>query len=346
VTTSGLAWTIDDGGVLYINGQQIDSLNPVAPDSSTPWTTLNSFTLPVADLNPGINTVTMTMTNSDDAFEGARLEGTLSATPSHYVGYNENFQNLTGSPQNRINIVLQGDWTNLIQLNYPTFGSGNTGFTTSFANGVTTLSIYSLNGSTIPTGVQNPPPHVGYSLYNGQGGGEEASPETIMKYFGAVQTNPGASLRLPAPTFFVSNPGSGAGVKYMIISATVQWANGTTSQEWDEQAVPDGQSLKAEIGNSDPDDGDIFLSKVGFMLSATQIPLDDLNSTDLPPLGSSGSEFQVLPGVPDGTDVPEGGVAQSSFIVVPEPSALCLAGMAALSLLTRRRRRRRGAAER
>ncbi len=255
VTTSGLKWSVDDGGILFLNGKQIAAINPVTIDTNTAhWTTPGSFTLPLAYLNAGVNTITMTITNADQTTDGARLEGTITAGPAstgHFVGYNENFQNLTGSTQNQVNIVLQGDWTGLIQVNYPTFGVGNTGFTTSFANGQTTLTIFSNNGVGLPSGATNPPPHVGYSLFNGQGGGEGASPETVLKYFGPLAAIPAAPLRLAAPTFFVNNPGSGANTRFLILYATVELGNGSVSGEWDEQQVPAGANVRAMLGNFD-----------------------------------------------------------------------------------------------
>ena len=70
-------------------------------------------------------------------------------------------------------------------------------------------------------------------------------------------------------------------------------------------------------------DGDVTLSNVGFQLSQTLIPLDNLNFGDYPPPGSSGSNFTPLPQY----DGPMSGV--------PEPStwAMMLIGFASLGFL-------------
>ncbi len=73
---SGAMWTIDDVGTLSINGTQIGSLS-----SGGPWTSLHAFTLPVADLLPGLNTLEITITQSDQDYEGVRLEGSITASP-------------------------------------------------------------------------------------------------------------------------------------------------------------------------------------------------------------------------------------------------------------------------
>ena len=73
VSLSG-RWTIDDQGTLSLNGNQIASLPP-----GNPWASLHSFAVAAGSpfLNPGLNTLTLTITNSDKEGDGARLEGTL-----------------------------------------------------------------------------------------------------------------------------------------------------------------------------------------------------------------------------------------------------------------------------
>lgn len=73
------SWAIDDAGTLSLNGTQIASL------SSGAWTSLTAFTAPSADFVVGANTLTMTVTSSDNFKEAARLTGSVtsavSATP-------------------------------------------------------------------------------------------------------------------------------------------------------------------------------------------------------------------------------------------------------------------------
>ena len=76
VAISG-AWTVDDGGTLNLNGHQIASLG------SGNWGMLDSFSVPAGSpyLNQGLNTLTITITESDDYLEGVNLEGNVTATP-------------------------------------------------------------------------------------------------------------------------------------------------------------------------------------------------------------------------------------------------------------------------
>jgi hypothetical protein len=65
------SWTIDDGGTLNLNGNQIGSLSRGA------WVTLNPFSVAAGSpfLNQGLNTLSITITDSDRGLEGVRLEG-------------------------------------------------------------------------------------------------------------------------------------------------------------------------------------------------------------------------------------------------------------------------------
>ncbi len=67
------SWAIDDAGTLSLNGNQIASL------SSGAWTSLTPFTAPSADFVVGTNTLTMTLTSSDNFKEGARLTGSVTS---------------------------------------------------------------------------------------------------------------------------------------------------------------------------------------------------------------------------------------------------------------------------
>jgi hypothetical protein len=69
-------WTLDDAGTLSLNGNTISTLGVGS------WTSLNSFTAPNSDFVPGLNTLTMTITASDQLFEGVRLQGFVSGSPA------------------------------------------------------------------------------------------------------------------------------------------------------------------------------------------------------------------------------------------------------------------------
>ncbi len=70
------AWTVDDGGTLYLNGHAIASLN------SGSWGSLNDFAIPAGSpfLNAGLNTLSITITQSDENFEGVNLEGSVNTS--------------------------------------------------------------------------------------------------------------------------------------------------------------------------------------------------------------------------------------------------------------------------
>jgi len=73
------SWAIDDIGTLSLNGHEISSL--LAPGPSA-WATLTPFSVAAGSpfLNQGLNTLTITITASDNSLEGVRLEGALSET--------------------------------------------------------------------------------------------------------------------------------------------------------------------------------------------------------------------------------------------------------------------------
>lgn len=75
VSLSGF-WTIDDGGMLDLNGNQIDSLSV----NNNPWTSLHSFSTISSYFLPGINTLSITITDSDNTYEGVRLQGSVTGT--------------------------------------------------------------------------------------------------------------------------------------------------------------------------------------------------------------------------------------------------------------------------
>ncbi len=68
-------WAIDDTGTLSLNGNVISTLG------GSVWGSLTSFSVPAgsAFFNPGVNTLTMTVTTTDRFLEGVRLRGTVNA---------------------------------------------------------------------------------------------------------------------------------------------------------------------------------------------------------------------------------------------------------------------------
>lgn len=79
----------------------------------------------------------------------------------------------------------------------------------------------------------------------------------------------------------------------------------------------------------------LTLENVGYFISNTQIPLDNLNFGDTPPPGLIGSQFSPLPQY-DGMTV---GAGQSINVNTPEPGTLMTFGSCALALAAVLRRR-------
>jgi hypothetical protein len=76
VSISGL-WSIADGGTLSINGFQVASLDV----STNPWGTMHPFSINnPADFNQTLNTMSITVTQSDQVFEAARFEGVVTGS--------------------------------------------------------------------------------------------------------------------------------------------------------------------------------------------------------------------------------------------------------------------------
>lgn len=73
---SGTQWSIDDAGFVALNGNALDT------EGGGQWGSFHSFSVPLGDLLQGVNVLTMTGTGSDNFLEAARLEGTLTISPS------------------------------------------------------------------------------------------------------------------------------------------------------------------------------------------------------------------------------------------------------------------------
>jgi hypothetical protein len=73
-------WGIDDYGQLFMNGI---ALSPSLSGGDYPWGYSMSFSVPDADLLPGLNTITAVLQQSDDNYEGVRVEfDTATADPA------------------------------------------------------------------------------------------------------------------------------------------------------------------------------------------------------------------------------------------------------------------------
>ena len=77
VTTASLsaAWAIDDAGEVRLNGYLLSTLAPGA------WGSLTSFSAGSAAFVAGVNTLTISFTDTDNYLEAVRLEGTVTVQP-------------------------------------------------------------------------------------------------------------------------------------------------------------------------------------------------------------------------------------------------------------------------
>ena len=76
---SKLHFTLDDQGYVTLNG------NVVATQTGGLWATMNAFSIPVADLVQGVNTLTITSEYADYDVEGVRMEGSLTVSTTAQV---------------------------------------------------------------------------------------------------------------------------------------------------------------------------------------------------------------------------------------------------------------------
>jgi hypothetical protein len=81
VSLSGGYWAIADGGSLTLNGNSISDL---PANTASDWNQLHSFSVPTGSpyFNQGLNTLTLTVTASDNLYEAARLQGVVTGTAS------------------------------------------------------------------------------------------------------------------------------------------------------------------------------------------------------------------------------------------------------------------------
>ena len=71
-------WAIADGGTLDVNGHLVSSL---PGNVGSDWEILHPYSIiNTSWLNPGTNTISLTVTNSDNVYEAARFEGGITGT--------------------------------------------------------------------------------------------------------------------------------------------------------------------------------------------------------------------------------------------------------------------------
>jgi hypothetical protein len=215
------------------------------------------------------------------------------------------FVNNTGSPQTQLNLVLNGNVGADIVASLSTFPGATV---SSSYNGVANTTTLTFTGT---TGIANAD-----SVYLGLD--DTVASQIVNSYWGSSPTAnqlPGLSVSFPS----TSSPGP---TKYLIEYVTMT-SGGQSVGNWFE--VPYTGNFPANyLGNYTT--GPETLSNVGFQLSPTLIPLDDLNLSTEPPPGTSGSPFTPLPQY-DGSLISAG-----STLGVSAPDATSTLGLLSLSL--------------
>jgi hypothetical protein len=173
-----------------------------------------------------------------------------------------------------------------------------------------------------PYGPGNSPvPHFGFTgIIPGVTTGGEKLPPVKMEWFY------GSNATKQTPTLGVKIKSTGTGPTKYVIEYVTATSGGLSTGSWFELPYQGSYQLNF-IGTGGP----MTISNAGFMLSPTEIPLDQLNQNDLPPPGMPGSTFQSDPNNPDGTMIPNGGI--------PEPAtwAMMILGVAMVGAARRRR---------
>ena len=235
----------------------------------------------------------------------------------------------------------RGNLTSRSYSGWPWAGTSNSApYTTSFNSGSNQTTLNYVGATPLTPGQQC---HVGYTLANGSSMVDVIGPDNVQSPLqtGAVFTTSAGNENVPALTLSTrAIPATWSGpTTNLLLYATAQYqgtANqGNTVGVWEEFLVPADVSAKVLLLNDDSTQNNLVLSQVGYMLSATEIPLEQLNGTYLPP-----SSFTPVPGVPDGTVLTYGAEISAT---VPEPSTLALLGVGAVALLGCAWRRRKAA---
>jgi hypothetical protein len=131
-----------------------------------------------------------------------------------------------------------------------------------------------------------------------------------------------------------TDTGNGPDTEWEVLHGSYQNTGDTlSSDEYTEIEVNKGQDMQVEVENEDARlGGPIFQFNPGYFCLPTEIPLDQLNSTDLPD-----SMFSPIPGFTSGEQINEGSMIESADIDVPEPGTLLLVGAGTILLLRKRR---------
>ncbi len=264
---------------------------------------------------------------------GALLAGAVIGTP-HCFGtfassasyYAFQFTNGTSSSQDSVNLVLSGDQSaSNFGLSGAYENSLGTSSSANYASGSTTIAFTgsSVSGSGTATAT------VGFG-WKGL-----LAPDITGAYWGNGSTDTSIS---PLP--LTASPPSNLSDPWTVITYDVSSNGSPGTRYWFEEQFTNGSNPQLDLTYSNYGRG--ALSDVGYFISDSLIPLDQLNYPDEPPPGATNSPFTALPTL-DGQSI--SGTGSLNFTLpLPIPSPLALAGVGAIGLLAvhQLRKRRRG----
>ena len=121
-------WAIDDSGSLYLNGHLLDSES--GNFSGANWGANITVAGTSGDFNPGLNTLTIKMTNSDKVLDAVRLEGSVTSVPAPATNIVNSFTQFfsedmnPATVNNTANYVLQDSSHNIYHLGSPGYAGG------------------------------------------------------------------------------------------------------------------------------------------------------------------------------------------------------------------------------
>ena len=258
--------------------------------------------------------------------------------------YNNNYPNPTGVTATSLDLSFSGNLTNSFSdatfyYNFPwPAGGGINGpipystpgltVTDTYNAGTNTTSLVFSGTAGVPSGDVG---HIGYGMCPlGTIEGRESPAFLGAAWDISSGTQQETLLPLmPALTQTLSGAGTVTGsgnTTYVLLFANVALSgSGPPAGQWAEFPVPTNAMGTPYFEN---DAGvPLILSNVGYQISPTLIPLEQLNPTDEPP-----SSFTPIPGA-------DGVLQVGQSFTSPEPGTLALLGAAAVGLALYRRRR-------
>ncbi len=227
-------------------------------------------------------------------------------------------QNLTSGPQTSVSLALSGDQTANLGTYYNSLG----GTTSATYNSLANATYVTFGGGNVS---QNSLASIGFSWTGSAGPMAD----------GAYWSNGTNTTTAEIPISITSNA-TGSGEYAVVALESTQ--TGGADYSYAEFSFTPGTDPTITVTN-DPA-GPELIPDIGYFISPTQIPLDNLNFGSEPPAGFPGSPFIPLPSL-DGTTL-QNGNSDSFLLPLPTPASGNLAalglGLLGLGPLALRRR--------